>query len=167
MTDVFIEHLVKRRPNSTDMIKRSGLIFGVLLIMFLSSTFVPMIAPFLTVGAGFGAFILHGRLNKEYEYILTNAELDIDVIYNRRTRKHLVTLDVKGIEVMAHVSDTKHAHSMSNAQETFDYGTGAETENTYAFITTHGGKRTKFIIEPNEKLKNAFSNILKRKFNAR
>ncbi len=60
-----------------------GIVMGIVLIM---------IIPAFGVGA-LGIW-LAGNLNIEYEYILTNNEMDVDKIIGKRTRKRMITIDI-------------------------------------------------------------------------
>jgi hypothetical protein len=141
---------------------RFGIVALAVIVIFICLN-IPVLQPFvifIAVGVGFGAYVLISRLNIEYEYVYTNGELDIDVIYNRNSRKRLFTFTVKDIEIMAHVQDTAHTREMSNVTETKDCSSGVVGPNTYAFVAPYKGKRLKVIIEPNETMFKAFSTVL-------
>jgi len=163
MGDVFKEQIVKRKESPLDMFKRIGLILAVFIIFFgVLQTPLAALVPIITLVAGFGAFYLMGFLRVEYEYIFTNGELDIDIIYNRARRKRVFTANVKGFEIMAHVEDMNYAGSFNGAQETRDYSSGTVGPDTYAFLVSVSGKQTKVIIEPNEKMMSAISGVMPR-----
>ena len=152
MTDIFKEQLVKQTPSSKDKMMKLAIIAGVILIFLISMSFIPAFALIITVAAGFGAYIVMGRLKKEYEYIFTNGELDIDVIYNRSSRKRIFTCNVRAFELMAHIDDPRHKNSFASANETKDYSTGVPSERSYAFLVNYQSKRQKIIIEPNDEM---------------
>jgi hypothetical protein len=161
MGDVFKEQIVKRKPTMMDTLKRAGIIAGVILV-FLACNLSEYVAPFafiVTAAAAFGAYILLGRLNVEYEYTFTNGDLDIDAIYSKSRRKRVYTGSVRDFEIVAHVNDNAHARDFQNA-EVRDYSSGTVQDNTYAFLSSFKGKRLKVIIEPNEMMLKAFSTVL-------
>ena len=45
------------------------------------------------------------RAAKEYEYIYTDGTLDIDVIYGKASRRHLVSFDLRKVELIAPALD--------------------------------------------------------------
>ena len=163
MGDVFKEQIVKREPRTIDSLKRAGIIILVIIVIIIAFMVIPGFAPVIAVAAGFGAYMLMGFLNIEYEYVFTNGDLDIDIIYNRSRRKRLMTVNMKEIEVMAHIDDKVHAGDFNSAQETLDYSSGIPNENTYAFLTTFKSKKVKVIIEPNEKLMTAIAGTVSRR----
>ena len=163
MTDVFKEQIVKRKERPKDKMKRVGLILAVILI-FIIAIMSPAasFAPVITLAAGFGAFYLTSFLKVEYEYVFTNGELDIDIIYNRSRRKRVFSAHVNKFEIMAHVEDMNHAGSFSGAQVTHDYSSGQVGPDTYAFLINKDGKQQKIIFEPNEKMLKAISGSMSR-----
>ncbi|MCL2240556.1 MAG: DUF6106 family protein [Defluviitaleaceae bacterium] len=163
MGDVFKEQIIKRKPTAKDAIFRFLLITAAALIFILALFFVQGFGPIIGFAAGFGAWFAMSYLNVEYEYIFTNGDLDIDIIYNRARRKRLFSGHVNNFEVMCHVEDKVHIGELSGAQETRDFSSGEVNENTYAFLTTHNSKRIKVIIEPNEKMLKAIGTILTRR----
>jgi len=162
MGDIFKEQIVKRRQTSMDTAKRIGIGVGVLLIFILALNFVPVVAPVAIMVAMFGGFYLSSFLKKEYEYVFTNGELDIDIIYNRSRRKRVFSSHVNNFEIMAHVEDMTYAGEFHRAQETLDYSSGTVGPDTYAFLISRGGKYQKIIIEPNEKMMTAIRGSLSR-----
>ena len=162
MGDVFKEQLVRKAVTPKDTAKRFGIVAAAVVVVFIcmSIQFIQPFWIFIAAAAGFGAYFFISRLNIEYEYIFTNGELDIDVIYNKSNRKRLFSSAVKQFEIMAHVQDTAHTREMSNVSETKDYSSGIVGANTYAFVTSYKGKRLKIIFEPNEMMIKAFSTVL-------
>jgi len=160
--DVFKEQLVKKAVTGKDTALRFGIV-ALAVIIFFFCLMIPGIqqfAAFVAIALIFGAYFLISRRNVEYEYVFTNGDLDIDVIYNKSKRKRLFSSSVRDFEIIAHVQDTAHTHELSGAAETKDYSSGIVGPNTYAFVMSYKGKRTKFIIEPNEMMIKAFSTVL-------
>jgi len=163
MNDVFKEQIVKRKSTHKDTLIRVGLIMAVILILFISSMFIPQFMPILVLAAGFGAWFLMSYLKVEYEYAFTDGELDIDAIYNRSRRKRVFSAKVNDFEIMAHVEDNMHTSAFQNAQEVHDYSSGVVSNDSYAFMLNYKGKRTKIIIEPNEVMLKALAKVLTRR----
>ena len=162
MGDVYKEQIVKRKQTSKDSLKRGGLVVGALLIFVLALNFLPAFAPVIGTAGVVAAFFLSSYLKVEYEYVFTNGELDIDIIYNRSRRKRTFSCSVRDIEIMAHVEDPNHLGAFNGAQETRDFSSGVVGPETYAFLIAHGGKNLKVLIEPNEKMLLAFRSTMSR-----
>ena len=150
MKDIFYEQLVKKQPTGKDRLIKIALILGVIVLFIAGTLFLQIFGWALTVGAGFGAYILFGRLKKEYEYSFTNGELDIDVIYNKSSRKRVFSGHIRDFEIMAHAADLRHANTFNTAEERQDYSTGIISDRSYTFLTRHNNKRKAITIEPND-----------------
>jgi hypothetical protein len=105
--EVFIECMVKRQKTTKDALFQSLIVFGAVvlsIVVFIIGTFNQIVAftgIFIVVGLVYGAWYLMRSFNLEFEYILTNGELDVDKIVAQSKRKRLVTFDFKNIEMMA------------------------------------------------------------------
>jgi hypothetical protein len=124
---------------------------------------LPGFGVIIGFAAIFAAWFAMSFLNVEYEYVFTNGDLDIDIIYNRARRKRIFSGHVNNFELMCHVEDKIRIGEFASAQETRDYSSGVVGENTYAFLTPYNGKRLKIIFEPNEKMMKAISGVLTRR----
>ena len=163
MADIFNEQIVKRQSTARDAAIRVCLVILLVLIGVFSFVFLNIFALMVIFGTGYGAFFLMSYLNVEYEYTFTSGELDIDIIYNRARRKRLLSVNLKQIEIMAHIDDPNHSGTFKSAQEIRDYSSGTKGDNTYAFLAVIDGKKTKVIIEPNDKMLKTFSKVLTRR----
>jgi len=165
MGDVFKEQIVKRRTTFKDTAIRISLVLSVILIFVATVLvlFLQGIGIIITAAATFGAMYLMSFLSVEYEYVYTNGELDIDAIYNKSRRKRLFSAVVKDFEIMAHIDDKNHEHTLTTAQEVKDFSSGLPGPDTYVFLTIINGKKTKVIIEPNEKMLKAISGGISRR----
>ena len=163
MGDVFKEQIVKRKTTAKDTIIRICLVILVILIFFVALMVIPSLAVIIAAAAGFGAFVIMGFLNVEYEYVFTNGELDIDAIYNKSRRKRLFTAKVNDFEIMAHIEDRNHEGAFNNIQEFRDYSSGNPGPDTYVCLLNYNSKRLKLIIEPNEKMLKAIAGSINRR----
>jgi hypothetical protein len=164
MGDVFKEQIIKREPSFKDKAIRVCLWCVVVLVGIAVFLYIaPQLGFLAWIALGFGARFLSGYFNVEYEYIFTNGEFDIDVIYDRSRRKRVFSGNVKQFEIIAHIDDKAHEASFSGAQETKDFSRGVSGPDTYVFLTADKGKKLKVIIDPNEKMLKAFSGVLTRR----
>lgn len=155
MSDVFKEYLIKQKKSPKDVMAQTGLVVGAIVLCGLLFIFGgDFIGPILIVGVLFGTVFLFNKCNREYEYILTNNELDIDVIYNRNARKRVMTIDMKKINVMASIKDERHTNELNRpGLKLINASDNTEEENTYAIITeTEKNGLCKVLITPNDTL---------------
>lgn len=155
MSEVFKEYLIKQKKSLKDNVAQTGLCIGAFLVSVVLFIFGGnYIGPVLICGVLFGTYFLVGKFNREYEYILTNNELDIDVIYNRNSRKRVMTINMKKIEVMASIKDENHASEINKeGAKVINASDNTNKENTYAIITdTESNGICKVLITPNDAL---------------
>ena len=101
--DTFIEQIVPKKKDGKEWAIIVAVIVGLLVVflalfLFSGYPFVLMLMPFLLVGAGYGGWYLLTTQNKEFEYCVTNGDIDIDCIIARRRRKRLVSVAGRKIE---------------------------------------------------------------------
>ena len=106
--DVFIEKLVKRQKTIVDILLIILIIAGTLLLSYLIMMFIPQFAMILIIGLFYLAYVLISKLNIEYEYALTNGELDIDMIINQKQRKRLLSVNCRDFDVVAKVDSLQY-----------------------------------------------------------
>ncbi|MBQ8905090.1 MAG: hypothetical protein IJY85_01835 [Ruminococcus sp.] len=95
--DSYAEYLVKRQPTAADMTKKTLILVGgsaVTVIFLLLTIFYMPLLLFVACAAGYGTWWLFTNQYIEYEYLLTNGELDIDKIIGKRKRVRLLTVPV-------------------------------------------------------------------------
>lgn len=158
MGDVYIEHLVKKSPTTKDIAMRALIVaFFVFMcaIGFLVMVTITPIGLLLPLVAGFVMLYLLSFFSVEYEYTLTNGELDIDIIYDKRRRKRLLSAELKKFEIMCHVTDTAHEHTFTRAQVYKDYSSGIIGPNTYKFFYGDKGSLMAVAFEPSDEILNA------------
>ena len=102
--DNIAEQLVEKRRTGADLAKKILISAGALIIasffMYIAMMgFFVMVILAVLVLAG-GVWLL-GNFNIEYEYILTNNDLDIDKVIGKRKRKRMISLDVSTAEAFA------------------------------------------------------------------
>lgn len=164
--DTFSEQLVTKAPNKEFFTKRFMIIIGSMFLCFISFVAAFFGIPVFTqlwiaiiAGVCYGGYKLLLSLNIEYEYIITNGDMDIDVIKGKTTRKRLCSLSVKNIEKIGlyNKSMNFHGYTMINAAENSD------DENSWYF--TFKSKRVGNVIvifTPNERTLDTIKHHLSR-----
>lgn len=102
--DVFIEYMVKKKTTGVETLLK--IVYVLLAAVILVGSFFlspllgafSMIATLIGFGAVFGAYYLITSMSVEYEYILTNGEMDVDKIIARRRRKRMLTANARKFE---------------------------------------------------------------------
>jgi hypothetical protein len=165
MKDVFKEQLVKRRPDIKNTMAKAGLVSAAIFLMMIVALVevLSFAFPILFIAIIFVTYILFRRFNIEYEYVLTNNELDIDIIYGESRRKRIFSASVRGFEAFRKAGSTEMEQSFSGANMKADYSSGPSgTAAKYEFVAAHKGKRMHIVFEPNEDLLSSIIPHLKR-----
>jgi hypothetical protein len=111
--DVFTEQLVTRKSDARDRALKICIIFGTaafcifflgVAIIFVRLAIAPLAFAAIPGIIWLGIHFFKG-LSREYEYILTNKELDIDKIMGKRRRRRMVTLDLNSAENLQKCTD--------------------------------------------------------------
>ena len=156
--DIFCEYIVKKRIGVIDVLKliafaSLAVILAYLVLMFGS----------LFLGAGIGlilasvvlyfAFKFSKEVFVEYEYALTNNELDIDKILGRSRRKRIITVNFKTVEICASINDDRFTSEYNTSVvKTLDVTGKSDNEIYFVDFTTDKG-RTRVLFQPTDKMK--------------
>ncbi len=157
--DVFNEQIVKIKSGAKNISLKILLWLAALLLVFLTFLFIDYlntIAIIIIGGLFYGAYKLSSRLNVEYEYILTNGELDVDKIVAQSTRRRMVTIKCSDIEKVGKYSAGLKTHGKflmcCNPSENAFYVLARDTKNEAVCL----------VMEPNDKMKNGIKGYLPR-----
>ena len=162
MKDIFKEQLVKKRPTAKMRLAKGGIIFGAFFLVFLTLMMDMLVAfaPLLFGAIALLAFFALRRLNVEFEYALTNHELDIDIIYNKSRRKRRFSGSVRDIEAFRPLGSREMEHGFSAANMRLDFA--LDTAEGYEFLINQGGKKLRIAFSPNPEILTAILPFLKR-----
>ncbi len=152
--DRFSEQLITRQGDKKTAFLKGLVLAGVILVaallimLLIWSGF--MAAPLCLLGVvgavWLGVYLMQG-LNVEYEYIVTNDDLDIDKISGKRKRKRLISVDLKSVdEFYPYLNDTElHTDVTVLAED----GTGYDM--WYVYIETESSGKVAIIFNPDER----------------
>lgn len=157
--DIFMEYIVQHKRTGKDTLKVVGIIVLATLLCMVSSIMltIQLVASlwlFVVAGIIYGAVWLIKKTIIEYEYILTNSELDIDKIMARSSRKRLITIDFKEVEICAPINEPSVKFEYENTQsitKTLDC-TGDGITNVYFIDITGDNGKTRILFQPPSKL---------------
>lgn len=159
--DTFIEYIVKKKKTTRDYLIIAAIIAAVLLLAVACLLFngqffgIPFI---LFVFACWGAYFLITGSNIEFEYILTNTELDIDKIIAQRSRKRVITVNFREIERCAKFSDKENPANTGISRTEKLYG-DIQSGNVYFVDFSRDGEKIRLLFEPNERILNELKKI--------
>lgn len=163
--DIFVEQIVKKPVDGKVWTIRIiiGLATGILLAL---SLFVLFIIPIVGLAMGFGVlwggFRLMTNSDCEYEYIVTNGEIDVDKIIAQRKRVRLITAKASTFEAFGEYTD-KTPDTGSDVTVVNAVGTNessAETKTYYADFKHASAGNVRLIFSPEERVVEAITPFL-------
>lgn len=152
MSDIYKEYLVKRKKKISDLAMQVGIVVLGLVLALLGFSFLGgFLGSIVSIIVVFGGYKLFLKIDKEYEYILTNNELDIDVIYSKQDRKRLYSLNMKKIDIMVSVQNKDYENQLKRQAKVINASDGNLTKETYAILVPEDNGYKKILITPDEK----------------
>ena len=151
--DTFFEYLVKRKKKSKDLLFAAGIILAGLIVLYLllflmMTPFSMLMFPLQVLVVYLGYRLISSR-NVEFEYCVTNGDLDVDKITNRQKRKRLASIESKNIISMAPMGSDK-LQPLTN-KEIIDATSGDATKKVYCVIFGEGNSKA-LLFEPKESM---------------
>lgn len=148
--DIFSEQLVVRKKDGKDILIVLGYAVLALALSFVLTVILGAFSFVFVCGTWFGAWWLMTRRNIEYEYIITSAILDIDKIVAKRSRKRIVSIDLKEIERFMPLSE------MPTVTATvIDVTPDGMADGAYGIDFSLDGQAKRLIFKPNKKILNS------------
>ena len=165
--DVFMEKIVAKRKDFKDNLIAAGIIFGTLILMFVLIN-IPIINQlgiglFLVAGLIYLAYRLITSRNIEFEYVVTNGELDIDKTISRRKRKRIFSASCKEFDIVARVKSNSFSQSVQAIKNRIDATSSLDSPDAFFATLNYKGEKTLVIFEPDEKMVNNFKFFIPRK----
>ena len=95
-------------------------------------------------------YFIFPKLNVEYEYMILNHDLQIDAIYNKSKRKHMLSFDIQSAEIIAPKKSPRL--NAFHPDKTYDFTSGNENADVYAVMISLDQKNSCVYIEPDRKM---------------
>lgn len=147
MSELYSEILVKRNPSPSDSVKKIGMIAGVV-ILAIGGLFVTPILFIAAIALAVAAYFLLPKLKMEFEYLILNQELDVDVIYSQKKRKSAGKFDLNSMDLLAPLNSVRMDYYNGDVRmKTCDYTSGKPGIVPYAMIIKKDQANTKVLLE--------------------
>ncbi len=166
--DNYAEYMVKKRPDSRDNMKKALIL--ILLVLLCAASIAFMILTqivfilFITCALICGGYFLLSGLSVEYEYAVTNGEMDVDKIIARRKRVHLITVQASKFEAFGEMTDdVADDENRTLVLCSDNLGEG----EYYADLTTEEYGPTRILFTPNDSVREALEASLPRQLRYR
>ncbi|MCM1460842.1 MAG: DUF6106 family protein [Bacteroides sp.] len=155
--DVYVEQILKRKPQKTQIAAMAGSVALILLgIAFMLCVSMSIGILVLAVGI-FLVYVVKQRMNAEYEYTFTNGDFDAAVIYNMASRKDYYSFDESNVLRILPYTSEKFQNELSvNAELTVKNITSEDKgkqDSWYVFMVNDSRTKgtTAVILELSEK----------------
>lgn len=157
MSEVFVEHIVKRRLGLKEILFRVLAVLFTVVVFFVGFYYLHMLGITITILVGYLAYLVFVYTSVEYEYSLVNGEISIDKILGQRKRKSVNEFDIKLAELIAPTFSEEIMEK--NIAVTLDYSTGHRSDALYSMIFNEKEGTMQVVFEPNEKMIEAMYHI--------
>ena len=126
--------------------------FSMLSGIMVEFTVSGMIVAALFIGLAALLFFRKDRIRAEYEYTLTNGELDFAQVFNNKKRKNLGTMRIKNVEAFGPVNSEGFRKLINmSGLERKNWFLNRDAE-LYYFYYQKEAKRTMLVLEPTEEM---------------
>ena len=169
--DFFNECIVRKKKTSQDIMSCVIIVFVVFMFLYLvlvqfSSGKLVVLIPVEIAFIVYGAYILWSSLNVEFEYSVTNGDLDIDKIVAKKRRKKLLRVKLKDFEYFAPLNNEHMAVAEDKSVNTvIDASSNIDSPNVYFAIYFNNSEKVCLLFEPNEKMIENFARYIPRSLN--
>ncbi len=159
--DIFIEEIVERKRTAKDVAIVFGLmVLSVIFAYLLLVVVFPLVPQFgsvlfvLTASVIYIAYRFSMSFNVEYEYSLVKNEIDIDKIMNKRKRKRLTTVNIKGLEAFGRCNGNHEYKRFSDdiSVKKIYACEKVNDENNYFVVYFENSMRVMTVFSPSEKI---------------
>jgi hypothetical protein len=165
--DVFLEKIVARRKGMADVFIIWGIVVGAIILIILGLSLEMLgglgLGPIIAAGIIYLAYRLITSRNIEYEYIVTNGDLDIDKIISKRKRKRVFSASCKDFEILARIQSQHFNQEVKSITKKIDASSSINSPNAFFAVLNYKGERTVVIFEPDSRMLDNFKLFIPRK----
>ncbi len=169
MNDVFVERMVKKKFETTDLLVVLGIVLGIIVLTLAAFVIgflivgVPMLFLLIAGGAVFGGYKLMTMRMLEFEYSLTNGFVTVDKIMNRASRKRLTSFECDSCEDIGKYTENE-ARLKTRSFDTRIFATQFADHRDSWYMIVRSGKtgKTLVVFDPDEDLLAAVKRFIPR-----
>lgn len=159
----FIEYIVEKRRTPIDMLKALVAVvvgfslIGALVMLRINATILVAVVAYVS-------YKVMTSVNVEYEYILTNNEMDVDKIINRKSRKSLVTINIRRVDEFEKCDGHRENRYINDGNVKVIDACRDRGEGCYYMTFTDDAGRGVLLFTPSEQIEEYIRKILKGRF---
>ncbi len=160
--DVFVEKLVRKKKTPADYMIYAA--FAVLTVPAMIGTlYVPIIkyiAFIFMAGIAYGVYFVVNSRNIEFEYAVTNGEIDIDRITAKRRRKRLYSGDCRSFDILAKLDSRHYTQNIRDIQQKIEAVSDMKSKDVYFFTVNTKEGKTAVFFEPDKRMLDIFRSLI-------
>ena len=166
MEDICYEQLIADSRRGHTVLMRTLLILGCLTLVALSLLFpIPIgdqLVPLTVFAVAISVIAVTyfwRRTAKEYEYIFTDGQFDLDVIFDKNGRKRLLSFDCRELQLLAARDEETYrkVYERKYDLELDATDRSREPEGVFvAIVKLRDGRSVKLSFQPDERLRKLF-----------
>ena len=153
-SDVFIEQLVGKKNDLLFYLARTGIVAGGFALTA-ACFLIPAVSAY-SPGVAFACLwlgrSLFRRTGIEFEYSVTNGELDIDVITGKSSRKRLISADARDFEILAPAAEQNLAEFSSVTRRLDASSSKAAPSRWFCVFRYKDEGRMLLVFEPDDRI---------------
>ncbi len=169
MGDVFLERLVKKRTETSDILLYVGILLGIVVVSGIGFVLgflvfgVPTLTLLIAAAAVFGGYKLISMRMLEYEYSLTNGYVAVDKIMNRSTRKRMTAFECDSCEdIGPYAGNEERLKNRSFDTRIFATEFGDHRGSWYMIVRGKNTGKTLVVFDPDEEFQEALKKFIPR-----
>ncbi|TYQ15082.1 UNVERIFIED_CONTAM: hypothetical protein Cloal_1489 [Acetivibrio alkalicellulosi] len=163
--DIFVERIVAKKKDFLDYFFIFAVFFSALflfsIVLYLFS--ISSISMMLLLIISYLVYFVISLRKIEYEYAVTNGELDIDKIINQKKRKRMFSASCREFSVFSKLDLEKHKNEISEIPQKIKAVSSMNSQNVYFFTANYKGKKSVVFFEPDERMLNALKPYISKK----
>ncbi len=163
MNDTYVEVMVDRKTSPLLGVARIVL-YALAIICFMLGLVGSGLFFVGAIAFALVAYFVLPNFDLEYEYLYIDKEISIDKIMSKEKSKHVMSVDLNNMEVIAPVNSHELDQYRARGLKTYDFTSNTEGARVYSVVCTNGNEGTVMVnIEPNEEMLHAIKNVFPRK----
>lgn len=169
--DFFNEWIVKKKRTAQDVMSviitimvALMFLYGILL-QFIAAKFVYLI-PIEIAIVIYCSYRIISSMNVEFEYFVTNGDLDIDKVVSKKRRKKLIRVKLRDVEYFAPFEDEhiKVAED-STIKKIIDASSSLDAPRLHFAVYYNNSEKVCLLFEPTDEMIENFSHYIPRSLN--
>lgn len=86
----------------------------------------------------------------EFEYVITNGDVDVDVIYETKTRKRKLSFSMKEVSLLAPYDGSEYKELNNKPSKIINAIPEGNKDKVYVAVITEGNQKSQLVFAPNQ-----------------